>query len=235
MATAKLAPKIDQDVYSRLDGAIDATVRVNADRNDLEGRFPRENLKALAEAGWTGVLNEARFGGLGLGHVDFAEAAYRIGQADASTGLVYVMHVGAVQTINLFGSDDQKERWLKANNGGQLGTYSTSERATGGHWWYNLSEASRDGDNYLLNAEKSFTTSSGQADFYVVQTRTPGAKDQADIVFFIVDGKSEGIESKPWNAPRRARQSFGSDSLHQCASAAARPARRGRAGEGNHL
>lgn len=41
---------------------------------------------------------------------------------------------------------------------------------------------------------------SGQADFYVVQTRTPGAKDQADIVFFIVDGKSPGIESKPWNA-----------------------------------
>ncbi|WP_128931044.1 acyl-CoA dehydrogenase family protein [Bradyrhizobium zhanjiangense] len=200
MANDNLARKIDSDIYSRLDAAIDATVKVNADRNDLESRFPRENLKALAEAGWTGVLNETRFGGLGLGHVDFAEAAYRIGQADASTGLVYVMHVGAAQTISLFGNDDQKERWLKANNGALLGTYSTSERATGGHWWYNLSEASRDGDNYLLNAEKSFTTSSGQADFYVVQTRSPGAKDQTDIVFFIVDGKSKGIESKPWDA-----------------------------------
>ncbi|RXH23170.1 acyl-CoA dehydrogenase family protein [Bradyrhizobium zhanjiangense] len=200
MANDNLARKFDSDIYSRLDAAIDATVKVNADRNDLESRFPRENLKALAEAGWTGVLNETRFGGLGLGHVDFAEAAYRIGQADASTGLVYVMHVGAAQTISLFGNDDQKERWLKANNGALLGTYSTSERATGGHWWYNLSEASRDGDNYLLNAEKSFTTSSGQADFYVVQTRSPGAKDQTDIVFFIVDGKSKGIESKPWDA-----------------------------------
>ncbi|WP_342740045.1 acyl-CoA dehydrogenase family protein [Bradyrhizobium sp. B117] len=200
MANDNLARKINSDIYSRLDAAIDATVKVNADRNDLESRFPRENLSALADAGWTGVLNETRFGGLGLGHVDFAEAAYRIGQADASTGLVYVMHVGAVQTISLFGNDDQKERWLKANDGALLGTYSTSERATGGHWWYNLSEASRDGDNYLLNAEKSFTTSSGQADFYVVQTRSPGAKDQTDIVFFIVDGKSEGIESKPWDA-----------------------------------
>ncbi|WP_027544383.1 acyl-CoA dehydrogenase family protein [Bradyrhizobium sp. WSM2254] len=200
MANENLARKIDQDVYSRLDAAIDATVKVNADRNDLESRFPRENLTALAEAGWTGVLNEPRFGGLGLGHVDFAEAAYRIGQADASTGLVYIMHVGAAQTINLFGSDDQKERWLKTRNGGLLGTYSTSERATGGHWWYNLSEASRDGEDYRVNAEKSFTTSSGQADFYVVQTRTPGAKDQADIVFFIVDGKSPGLEAKPWDA-----------------------------------
>ncbi|MGY4473951.1 acyl-CoA dehydrogenase family protein [Bradyrhizobium sp. USDA 3364] len=199
MANDNLARKID-DVYARLDAAIDATVKVNADRNDRESRFPRENLRALAEAGWTGVLNEPQFGGLGLSHLDFAEAAYRIGQADASTGLVYVMHVGAAQTINLFGNADQKERWLKANNGSLLGTYSTSERATGGHWWYNLSEASRDGDDYRVNAEKSFTTSSGQADYYVVQTRTPGAKDQADIIFFIVDGKAEGIESRPWDA-----------------------------------
>lgn len=159
MASAKLAHNFIQHPYSRLDAAIDATVRVNADRNDLESRFPKENLEALAEAGWTGVLNETRFGGLGLGHVDFAEAAYRIGQVDASTGLIYVMHVGAAQTINLYGSDDQKERWLKAKDGALLGTYSTSERATGGHWWYNLSEASRDGDDYLLDAKKSFTTS----------------------------------------------------------------------------
>ncbi|PAY03372.1 MULTISPECIES: acyl-CoA dehydrogenase family protein [Bradyrhizobium] len=200
MANDNLARRIDDDVYARLDAAIDATVKVHADRNDRESRFPRENLRALAEAGWTGVLNEPQFGGLGLGHLDFAEAAYRIGQADASTGLIYVMHVGAAQTINLFGNTDQKERWLKANNGGLLGTYSTSERATGGHWWYNLSEASRDGDDYRVNAEKSFTTSSGQADYYVVQTRTPDAKDQADIIFFIVDGKAEGIESRPWDA-----------------------------------
>ncbi|WP_050422929.1 acyl-CoA dehydrogenase family protein [Bradyrhizobium tropiciagri] len=200
MANDNLARRIDDDVYAKLDAAIDATVKVHADRNDRESRFPRENLRALAEAGWTGVLNEPQFGGLGLGHLDFAEAAYRIGQADASTGLIYVMHVGAAQTINLFGNTDQKERWLKANNGSLLGTYSTSERATGGHWWYNLSEASRDGDDYRVNAEKSFTTSSGQADYYVVQTRTPGARDQADIIFFIVDGKAEGIESRPWDA-----------------------------------
>ncbi|WP_247436113.1 acyl-CoA dehydrogenase family protein [Bradyrhizobium sp. 139] len=165
-------------------------------------------------------MNES-FGGLGLGHVDFAEAAYRIGQADASTGLVYVMHVGAAQTISLFGNDDQKERWLQANNGALLGTYSTSERATGGHWWYNLSEASRDGHDYLLNAEKSFTTSSGQADFYVVQTRSPGAKDQNDIVFFIVDGKSEEHRIQALGCARCPRQSLRSHPVQQCAGAAA--------------
>jgi acyl-CoA dehydrogenase len=81
------------------------------------------------------------------------------------------MHVGAAQTINLFGNDNQRERWLKPNGRHLLGTYSTSERASGGHWWYNFSEASRDGGDYVVNAQKSFTTSSGKADFYLVQTR----------------------------------------------------------------
>ena len=182
--------RIERDHYADLDRVIAEVVAPNAEENDRLGRFPRANLDALAEAGWTGVLTEPRFGGLGLNHVDFAEAAYRIGKADASTGLVYVMHVGAAQTINLFGNEDQKERWLKPNGGSLLGTYSTSERASGGHWWYNFSEARRDGEDYIVDAEKSFTTSSGQADYYVMQTRTPDAKDQTDIIFFIVDGKA---------------------------------------------
>ncbi len=188
------------DLYGELNRVIADTILANAERNDRDGRFPRENLDALAAIGWTGVLNEPRHGGLGLDHVAFAEAAYRNGQADASTGLVYVMHVGAAQTINLFGSADQKERWLKPNGRYLLGTYSTSERASGGHWWYNFSEAARDGADYLIDAEKSFTTSSGQADYYVMQTRSPGARDQADISFFIVDGRAPGIEPGAWDA-----------------------------------
>jgi acyl-CoA dehydrogenase len=192
--------RIERDHYADLDRVIADVVAPNAEENDRLGRFPRANLDALAEAGRTGVLTEPRFGGLGLSHVDFAEAAFRIGRADASTGLVYVMHVGAAQTVNLFGNEDQKERWLKANDGGLLGTYSTSERASGGHWWYNFSEARRNGEDYIVDAEKSFTTSSGQADYYVMQTRTPDAKDQTDIIFFIVDGKAEGIEPGKWDA-----------------------------------
>lgn len=110
------------------------------------------------------------------------------------------MHVGAVQTIALYGDEDQKERWLKPVRNGAIGTYSTSERASGGHWWFNFSEASRDGEDYILNAEKSFTTSSGQADFYVTQTRTPGAQTPTDVSFFLVDGQLEGITSGVWDA-----------------------------------
>jgi alkylation response protein AidB-like acyl-CoA dehydrogenase len=179
---------------------VDEVIRPNADRVDREGIFPRENLKVLARAGWNGVLLPKDLGGLGLDHVAFAIAAEEIGRACASTALVYVMHVGAAQTIALYGSADQKDRWLRPARDGLIGTYSTSEKASGGHWWFNFSEAARSAENYVVTAEKSFTTSSGQADYYVVQTRTPGAKGPTDITFFIVDGKAPGIHAGRWDA-----------------------------------
>jgi len=179
---------------------VEESIRPNADRVDREGIFPRENLNALARAGWNGVLLPEELGGRGLDHVAFAIAAEEIGRACASTALVYVMHVGAAQTVLLYGTDDQKKRWLAPARDGLIGTYSTSEKASGGHWWFNFSEAARSGDDYLVTAEKSFTTSSGQADYYVVQTRTPGAKGPTDITFFIVDGKSPGIRAGKWEA-----------------------------------
>lgn len=179
---------------------VDRVIKPRAEYIDREGAFPRENLQALAETGWNGVLIPEHWGGRGLDHVSFAIAAEEIGRGCPSTSLVYVMHVGGVQTISLYGNDDQKERWLKPVSEGLISTYSTSEKASGGHWWFNFSEASRDGEDYILNAEKSFTTSSGQADFYVFQTKSPDAKTPTDVSFFIVDGKLPGITPGVWDA-----------------------------------
>lgn len=189
-----------QEIKSKVARIAENVIQKYAERNDREGIFPRENLLALAKEGLNGILIPEEYGGLGLDHVAFSLAAEEIGKADASTALVYVMHVGATQTIVLYGAEDQKERWLRPVQKGIIGTYSTSEKASGGHWWYNFSEAQRDGENYIINAEKSFTTSGGHADFYVFQTRTPGAKDASDITFFIVDGKQPGIQAGPWDA-----------------------------------
>lgn len=110
------------------------------------------------------------------------------------------MHVGAAQVIALYGNEDQKNRWLLPVREGSVGTFSISEKATRGHVWFNLSQAERDGKDYIINAEKSFTTSGGQADFYILQTRTPETDDYSDISYFIVDGHDKGITSEPWKA-----------------------------------
>lgn len=179
---------------------VDRTIAPNADHADRTGEYPRANLEALARAGWNGVLLPTALGGLGLDHVAFAMVAEEIARGCASTALVYVMHVGAAQTIALFGTDDQKARWLAPARDGLVGTYSTSEKASGGHWWFNFSQSARDGEGYRLNAEKSFTTSSGKADYYVFQTRSPDATGPTDITFFLVDGKSPGLEPGVWDA-----------------------------------
>jgi len=179
---------------------VESVIAPNADRHDREGSYPRENLRALAEAGWNSVLFPKELGGLGLDHVAFTIAAEEISAADASTGLIYVMHVSAAQSIFLFGTDDQRERWVKGARAGKIGTFSTSERATGGHFWHNLSQARRTGEDYVIDLEKSFTTSSGQADFYVLTTQTPGASKASDASWFIVDGKQPGISPGPWDA-----------------------------------
>jgi alkylation response protein AidB-like acyl-CoA dehydrogenase len=179
---------------------VEKVIKPNADIIDRDGIFPKQNLQVLAETGWNSILIPEKWDGRGQDHVAFAIAAEEIARGCPSTSLVYVMHVGAVQTISLYGNDDQKECWLKPIRKGLIGTYSTSEKATRGHWWFNLSEATRDGEYYILNAEKSFTTSAGQADFYVFQTRSPGAKTPTDVSFFIVDGNLPGIKPGVWEA-----------------------------------
>jgi alkylation response protein AidB-like acyl-CoA dehydrogenase len=179
---------------------VEHVIRPKAERYDESGAFPRENLEVLAKHGWNSVLFPEALGGKGLDHVAFAIAAEEIAAADASTALIYVMHVSATQAIQLFGTDDQRQRWVKSARDGKIGTFSTSEAATGGHFWHNLSQAKRDGDDYVIDLEKSFTTAAGHADYYVLTTQTPGAAKPSDVTWFIIDGKRPGITPGPWNA-----------------------------------
>ncbi|NMD70961.1 acyl-CoA dehydrogenase [Bacillus sp. DNRA2] len=179
---------------------VNKVIRPNAEIIDREGTFPRENLNHLAASGWNSILIPEKYQGLGLDYEAFAIATEEIAKGCPSTALIYVMHVGAAQTIVYYGNEDQKQRWLPPVRKGAIGTHSMSEKATGGHTWFSLSEAKRDGENYILDLEKSFTTSGGQSAFYILQTRTPGAVKPTDLSYFIVDGNQPGITAGTWDA-----------------------------------
>lgn len=187
-------------IREEIKSLVDRVIRPNAERIDKEGIFPRENLNSLAEEGWNSILVPEKYAGLELDYTAFSIAAEEIGKGCPSTALIYVMHVGAAQTIVYYGSEEQKGRWLPGIRKGKLGTHSMSEKATGGHTWFSLSEAKRDGADYILDLEKSFTTSGGQAAFYILQTRTPDAVKPTDLSYFIVDGEQPGITAGPWDA-----------------------------------
>lgn len=188
------------DVRRRIQRIAAEVIRPTADRIDRERLFPTEHLSALAEAGFNGILLPKELGGLGLSYQAFALVVLEIAKSSPSTALIYTMHVEAARVIYEHGTKEQWDRWLKPVANGKIGTTSTSEGATGGHYWYNLSEAAEEPGGYRLNAKKSFVTSSGYADFYVLQTKSPRAASPSDISYFIVDGQSDGIEAGEWDA-----------------------------------
>ncbi|MBS4178675.1 acyl-CoA dehydrogenase family protein [Lederbergia citrea] len=189
-----------EEVKEKIQSLVEDVIRPNADRLDREGEFPSENLASLGKAGWNSIFLPKELGGLELDYQSFGIVVQEIAKACPSTALVYSMNVGATIIIYKYGNEDQWHRWLKPLRNGKFGTIATSERASGGQYWISHSQAEYKDDGYVLNLEKSFVTSSGHADFYVLQTRSPHAEKLSDLSYFIVDGKQDGIETGVWDA-----------------------------------
>lgn len=189
-----------KDVQREIKKIVNDVIRPNADRIDREGVFPTENLTVLGKNGWNSLFLPTSLGGLALDYRSFGIVVREIAQACPSTALIYTMNIGATVIIYKYGNEDQWQRWLLPLLEGKIGTIATSERNTGGSYWINHSKAEYKDNGYLLNLEKSFATSSGYADFYVLQTRSPQATKLSDLCYFIVDGKQDGIETGKWNA-----------------------------------
>lgn len=189
-----------ETIYSLIEEIVDQTIGPSADRLDREKIFPKANMQELADKGLNGILLPEHLGGLDAGYKAFSIVAEKIAAHCPSTGLVYTMHVEAADAIVRFGSKEQQEKWLKPVQAGSFGTTSTSERTSGGRYWINTSRAKRTLQGYELNLEKSFTTSSGFADFYIVQTGSPEASSADDLSYFIIEGTNPGLSYGSWDA-----------------------------------
>jgi alkylation response protein AidB-like acyl-CoA dehydrogenase len=171
-----------------------------AERDQLHA-YPRAPMLALAREGIASLTLPGNLGGLGLGMMEYVLAAETLAQFDPSTAMVLVMHLSAVQTVNLAGNDEQKKRLLPpVREQGRIASLAFSEPGTGGHFWYCLSQARRDGENYVFSKDSSFVTSAGQADWYLVETRTPDSDDPSNMVYFIVFNDQEGVSSGEFKA-----------------------------------
>ncbi|EIJ82038.1 acyl-CoA dehydrogenase [Bacillus methanolicus PB1] len=168
--------------------------------SDKEGRYPRESLKAIAEAGFGAVTISVEDGGLGAGLTGFAVLAESFAQYCASSTMCWVMHTAAVQTLYSAGSNEQRQRYIPGVLKGEIGALAFSEPATGSHFWNVVSSAPRRGNGYLLNAEKSFVTSAGEADWYIVCTNYPDSIESDKLMFLIVDKNQDGVEYFPFSA-----------------------------------
>jgi alkylation response protein AidB-like acyl-CoA dehydrogenase len=138
-------------------------------------------LKALGELGYLGMTVPEEYGGSGLGAVAYAGAMIEFSKVDAGTAVgVSVQNSLVNDAILMFGTDEQKKTFLpKLASGEWLGCFSLTEPGAGSDPGSMRASAVRDGNDFILNGTKNFTTNGGFADVMIVffQTdREKGAK-----------------------------------------------------------
>ncbi|HXB04419.1 MAG TPA: acyl-CoA dehydrogenase family protein, partial [Candidatus Angelobacter sp.] len=162
---------------------------------DRDRRFPEEAVKAAAEAGLMGVLIPREYGGAGLDALAFTLCIDELAQACASTSVIVDVHtsVGS-EPILLFGTDEQKRRWLpRLASGELLGAFALTEPAAGSDAASLKASARRTGDGYVLNGTKVFITNIGRAGLYIVFARTGPEERAAGVSAFLVPADTPGV------------------------------------------
>jgi alkylation response protein AidB-like acyl-CoA dehydrogenase len=172
-------------------------LRAGADQIDQTRRFPRENLQALGKAGVLGLLAPVQYGGAGAGLAEVSQALDIQSQNCASTAMVTLMHFCGTAVIAARGSDALKQKFLPAiARGEHLTTLAFSEAGSGGHFYAPVSEVRQSGTQKKLSANKSFVTSAGEADSYVVSARKPGAAAPTESNLYLIVKGANGFAAQ---------------------------------------
>ena len=175
----------------------------SAGQNDKAGRFSSEAVESLGEAGLLGLMLPVDVGGSGLGPGSFAAVTAALAEADASVAMVYVMHIVATTMISTArpGATQAVTPILREIGAGHhLSTLAFSEAGSRSHFWAPVSRAHRNGNGVLISAKKSWVTSAGHAQSYVVSSLAPEGTGPADSTLYLVPAEARGLSvSGPWD------------------------------------
>ena len=167
----------------------------DAERIDREGEFPSKNIKALGQAGLLGLTVSTEKGGPGGSVKSLALVIEELAQGCASTAMCYTMHMSGLLVIASLVEGPQIDAFLKPIvDGKRLNSFAMSEPGSGNRLWHMDSYAQRDGDDYIIDSFKSFATSTGHADTYLVPVRANAGVGPNDLSLFLIDGKDENIK-----------------------------------------
>jgi alkylation response protein AidB-like acyl-CoA dehydrogenase len=167
---------------------------------DRDSRWPAASLSTLSEARMMGLTVPDSVGGGGQGAATFVRVVDLLAQHCASTAMIYVMHVCATQLILAAREFSERESVLRSIAAGRhLTTLAFSERGSRSHFWAPISQAAVDGEGVRVSAEKSWVTSAGHADSYVICTRSAGRSEPLASTLYYVPSGEDGLSvSGPW-------------------------------------
>ncbi len=156
--------------------------REHAERVDTEGTFPGEAVAELRGSGLLGLVLPVEAGGQGAGPAEFVDVMVELAAACGSTAMIYLMHTAAAVTVAAAPAVGSPGLLAELASGRALGTLAFSERGSRSHFWAPVSVAISEGDAVTVKADKSWVTSAGHADVYIVSTGSPsGTAGEIDL------------------------------------------------------
>jgi alkylation response protein AidB-like acyl-CoA dehydrogenase len=175
----------------------------SAGQNDKVGRFSTEAVESLGESGLLGLLLPVDVGGSGLGPRAFAVVTATLAETDASVAMVYLMHILGTATISAArpsAAQAVKPILREIGAGRHLSTLAFSEAGSRSHFWAPVSRAHRNGNGVRITAKKSWVTSAGHAQSYVVSTLAPEGAGPTDSTLYLLTAETRGLSvSGPWD------------------------------------
>jgi alkylation response protein AidB-like acyl-CoA dehydrogenase len=188
-----------------------------AQRTDADRKWPERSARALADAGLLGLTLPAEAGGAGAGMRQFAEVTGKIAEKCASTAMIYLMHVCAAATISASASPRRDEFVRKMASGKAIATLALSEKGSRSHFWIPVSKAAQNKRGVVLNCEKSFVTSAGQADYYVVSSGAVGGAGPMESTLYLVEKDANGVQwTGKWDGLGLRGNASGPMSIKDC-------------------
>ncbi|MFF9818316.1 acyl-CoA dehydrogenase family protein [Streptomyces sp. NPDC014006] len=177
--------------------------RVDAARIEREARIPDEVIDGLKELGALGMKIDPKYGGLGLTQLYYNKALALAGSASPAIGVLLSAHqsIGVPQPLKMFGTQEQKEKFLPRCARTDISAFLLTEPDVGSDPARLATTAVPDGDEYVLDGVKLWTTNGVVADLLVVMARVPrGEGHKGGITAFVVEADSPGITVENRNA-----------------------------------
>ena len=179
---------VDPDVVDAVDRVIERTIEPQAAAVDAAAEFPTAGLADLAESGLGVMLAPKSLGGAETSTATYAEALSRIAAACGSTSTVYMTQMHCAHPIQLQGSPEQIQTWVpRLCDGSAVGSIALTEPGAGSDVGAMRTVARREGDEYVVNGEKTFISNGDRADVIVLFATVDPSRGKGGVTAFLLE------------------------------------------------
>lgn len=169
-------------------------ITTHAEEWDEQQHFPRALFQQMGGLGLMGMTTPEEYGGGALDRLTGALVYEELAQGDMATAVGLSVHNMVTGSLANFGSEEQRERWVRELAAGKLlGAFSLSEAESGSDAASLQCRAERQGDSYVINGSKMWVTNGGEADIYLLMARTQRGTGSAGISSFVVEKGTPGF------------------------------------------